>query len=276
MNLFAFMFNSYSIEVINLLPRSILPNPFFSLSSISINPKQMRHFTTTKDRFPEVRNKVLIGIISVYGIVAFVILYMFTSSKTEPDYTLVYTLTIIAPVLAFSTYRTIKRQKKMFETYLLTITDDTVIREQDNTPTITIAKDRIKKIIRTSAGIYCVIGESQLNAIAIPAQIEDRDDLEQLLSGIMPITAKTSGNALQWFYLAIGMLAVAAAFMGLASEDRIVSTLSALVICGVMLWGFVVIHRSKNVDRRMKRTSYIMIIPIMAMVANVILQWMNG
>ena len=206
----------------------------------------MRHFTTTKDRFPEVRNKVLIGIISVYGIVAFVILYMFTSSKTEPDYTWVYTLTIIAPVLAFSTYRTIKRQKKMFETYLLTITDDTVIREQDNTPTITIAKDRIKKIIRTSAGIYCVIGESQLNAIAIPAQIEDRDDLEQLLSGIMPITAKTSGNALQWFYLAIGMLAVAAAFMGLASEDRIVFTLSALVICGVMLWGFVVIHRSKK------------------------------
>jgi hypothetical protein len=156
----------------------------------------------------------------------------------------------------------------MFETYRLTITDDAVIREQDNTPAITIPKNSIKKIIRMSSGAYCVIGASRLNAIAIPAQIEDRDNLGQLLSGIIPITVKTSGTALQWFYTALGLLAVGAAFMGLTSEHKIVFTISAITLCAVMLWGFVVIHRSKNVDRRMKRMSYIMIIPFIAMLAN--------
>ena len=235
----------------------------------------MRHFTTTKDRFHEVRKKVLIAIISVYAIVVFIVLYLVNPSTAEAGYSGVYSLILTAPVLGFTTYRTIKRQKKMFETYRLTISDDAVIREQDNTPTITIPKNSIKKIIRMSSGVYCVIGASRLNAIAIPAQIEDRDNLEQLLSGIMPITAKTSGTALQWFYMAIGLLAVGAAFMGLTSEDKIVFTISAITLCAVMLWGFVVIQRSKNFDRRMKRRSYIMIIPFVAMLTNMIMQWMN-
>src|SRR5687768_15679728 len=159
----------------------------------------MRHFTTIKDRFHEVRKKILIAIISVYGVAVFIVLFIFSSSKTEIDNSWIFTLMLIAPVLAFTTYRNIKRQKKIFETYRLSITDDAVIREQDNTPTITISKNTIKKIIRTTAGMYCVIGESQFNAIVIPAQIEDRDDLHQVLSEIMPITAKKSGTALQWF-----------------------------------------------------------------------------
>lgn len=235
----------------------------------------MHHFTTTKDRFHEVRKKFLIGILSVYGVVVFIALYIVTSSKTGTDYSWVYTLMLIAPVLGFTTYRNLKRQKQMFESYRLTISDDTVIREQAHTPTITIPKNSIRKIIRTAAGMYCIIGESQLNAIAIPAQIEDHDDLERLLSGIMPITAKPSGTGLQWFYLAMGILAVVAAYMGLLNENRIISTISAMAICALFAWGFVIIQRSRNVDRRLKRMSFIMIIPFLAILANAIIQWMD-
>ena len=236
----------------------------------------MRYFTTTKDRFHAVRKKLLILTISIYGIVVFIVLYLVTPSTAEAGFSGVYSLIFITPMIAFTTYRNLKRQKKMFESYRLTISDDAVIREQDNTPTITIPKNSIKKIIRMPSGMYCVIGESRLNAIAIPAQIEDRDNLEQLLSGIMPITVKTSGTALQWFYTALGLVAVGAAFMGLISENKIIFTVSAMALCAVMLWGFAVIQRSKNFDRRMKRMSYIMIIPFIAVLANVILQWMNG
>ena len=164
----------------------------------------------------------------------------------------------------------------MFETYRLTVSDDAVIREQDSTPTITIPANQIKKIIRTSADTYCIIGESQMNAIIIPAQIADRDELERCLSEIMPITVKTSGTGMQWFYMAIGIVAVVAAYRGLVSQDRIISTISALALCGIMAWGFVVIQRSKNMDKRMKRISYVAIIPFLAILANVVLLWMEG
>jgi hypothetical protein len=117
---------------------------------MSINPKQMHHFTTTKDRFHEVRKKVLIAIISVYAIVIFIVLYLVNPSTTEAGFSGVYSLIFITPMIAFTTYRNLKRQQKMFETYRLTITDDAVIREQDNTPAITMPENSIKKIIRMS------------------------------------------------------------------------------------------------------------------------------
>lgn len=79
----------------------------------------------------------------------------------------------------------------MFESFQLTITEDAVIREQLYTPTITIPRNRINEIFRTGAGVICIVGDSKLNAIGVPAQIENRDGLEHALAEIKPIVSKS-------------------------------------------------------------------------------------
>jgi hypothetical protein len=54
------------------------------------------------------------------------------------------------------------------------------------------------------------------------------------------------------------------------------SQLNAIAVCTLLAWGFVVIQLSKNVDRRLKRMSYITIIPFLAILANVVLQWIES
>ena len=237
----------------------------------------MQQFTTKKNGFRALRKKLLISLIISYGL-GVVVMVLFSTTNTpgeQDDNSLLIKLMIVALVFAFSTYSTLKRQKKMFESYRLTITDDSVIREQHNTPTITIPKNTINEITRTAAGMYCIVGESKLNAIVIPAQIEDPDDLERLLAEIKPITMKASGRLLQYFQITMIVLIFAVICMGLLSESRIILTLSGTAMCALLIWGFVIIRHSRNTDRRMKRLSYLTVIPFLAILANVIIQWLE-
>jgi hypothetical protein len=163
----------------------------------------------------------------------------------------------------------------MFESYRLTITDGEIIREQFNTPDIRIPRDGVKEIVRARNGAFAVIGESKINAILIPAQIEDSDKLELLLSEIKPITFK-SATALQKLLLPLTLIGMSMLFWGFSAENIVIFSLCGLGILGMMIWGFIVIQRSKNVDRRFKRLSYIVLLPIFSILSMMIVKWVEA
>jgi len=233
----------------------------------------MHQFITKKDGFREVRNKLIVAMISVYVFLILIGLYLVATSKEEADNSWVFSMILLTLVLGFTTYRNIKKQNRMFESFRLTITEDALIREQFNTPTITIPKDSVREITRTPSGIYRIIGNSKLNAIGIPAQIENRDELDHALSRIRPVITKSNWTPLVFLQLAAILSLLIGGCLGLLSEDRTIMTISGIAICSFLVYGFILIQRSQNFDRRMKRLSYLTIFPLLAIMAMVILQW---
>lgn len=235
----------------------------------------MQQFTTRRNGYREVRNKLLIAIIPVPVIVICLLIYFAVTSGTDADNSWLFTLVLFTPVMCYSTYQTLKRQKRMFESFRLTITEDAFIREQHNTPTITIPKSSIREITRTPGGILCIFGESKLNAIGIPAQIENADDLERALSEIKPVIIKSNWTPQVFLQLGVLLLVMAGSSLGLLSEDRIIVTISGVALCAFLVYGFILIHRSKNIDNRMKRMRYIGIIPVLSILGWMALQWLG-
>jgi hypothetical protein len=235
----------------------------------------MHQFRIRQDGFKAIKKTLLTGF-ALGAIIAMLlpIILSTVTPHTVSDDSSIFTMILMSVLLAFITYTSINRYRKMLESYRLTITEDAVTREQVNTPTITIRKDAVTKIIKASNGGFAVIGGSKLNAIGIPAQIEQHEDVERILSGIRPLTVQTA-QWLQYLQVAAVILVFIPICLGLLSENRIVLSLSGIAMCGLMILGFVIIQRSKNYDRRMKRLSYIMWIPFLAIMANVTLQWLS-
>lgn len=233
----------------------------------------MQHFTTAKDRFREVRKKLLMANLYGYVIGTLLVAVGHIILREEPSDSLISTLIIMIPVSGVSLYYNLKRQKRTYESFRLTITEDAVIREQADTPTITIPRNRINEIFRTGSGIICIVGESKLNAIGVPLQIENREELERKLSEIRPIVTKspwTSTVILQLIGIAV---VIAGCPIGLLTDDRPTITVSGFGLCAFLVVGFILIHRSKHFDRRMKRMSYLTIIPLLGVLSYVIMQW---
>lgn len=77
----------------------------------------------------------------------------------------------------------IRRQRKLWATYELVINEDTIIRKQNNVPTITISKDEIQYIVETVKGIIAIKTVNTNQIIIVPAGIENREELIKALAG---------------------------------------------------------------------------------------------
>ena len=235
----------------------------------------MQEFTVKKGSFREIRRKLIAILVVLYLTIALLLSYAAFSnpSRGERNNSLLYTAVILTAVLSFTGYNSVRRQGQIFESYRLTITEHEITREQLRTPTITIAKASVKEIVKGSNGAFVIRGDSRLNAIIVPAQLERREDLQAILAEIQPIITKTSTPWLAKFLLPIAMLFVVLIFAGFINENKIISGISGLALAGLMLWGFIVIQRSKQFDRRLKRLSYVILIPFLSILAGVVLQW---
>ena len=101
---------------------------------------------------------------------------------------------LILGALGFGLHLGIKRQRAVFENYVLRVEDSGVTREQGNTPTLHLAKEEIREIVKTSAGAFIVKGKSALNMIIVPAQIENPDVVEEQLLRLAHINTKPVGT----------------------------------------------------------------------------------
>lgn len=165
-----------------------------------------------------------------------------------------------------------RRQKKIFESFRLIVDDDALVREQLYTATITIKKQDIRKIIRLSTGQFLVDGGSKLNSIVIPSQIENGDELRRILSEIKPIAEKTANPWTSYLILISALAGMVLMFIGLIAENVVISTFCGIALCAVMLYGFIVIQRSNNIDKRVKRISYFFFFPFISILSVTIMK----
>jgi Ca2+/H+ antiporter len=236
----------------------------------------MQSFRVRPNGFNELRKKTIGVMVCILTIIVLIVVLIFDSSAESADSadTSPYVLTALVVIFGFSVWNAMRRQKKIFESFRLIVDDEALIREQLYTAAITIRKQDIREIIRVSTGQFLIDGGSKLNSIIIPSQIENPDELRRILSEIRPIREKTAKAWTSYLILISGLAGMVLLFIGLVSENIIISTFCGIALSAVMLYGFIVIQRSNNIDKRMKRLSYIFIFPFISILSVTIMKLM--
>jgi hypothetical protein len=177
---------------------------------------------------------------------------------------------LMAIIFVWTDFRVRKSTRHTLSTFRLIVDEDSIIRESGTMPRIAIRKDEVSYIVKGIDGSYVVAGGSTLNAINIPAGIDQPELLDQLLSGIRPMVSKGQLPSMIKYGLpaltVLGIIGMGSVFL----EDALLSVIGMSFTCLFFVVVFAVIQRSKNVERRIKRTSYIMFIPLLSFLAVII------
>jgi hypothetical protein len=219
----------------------------------------MEQFRVKKEGFKEIQKRVLITTLPIMliAIIGGFIISYFTISNTE-IYKNILPFIIpasLAPV-GLGMYIGLKRQKAIYDSYILTINDDCIIREQINTTTIKLPFSEIKKITKSRQGDYSIFGTKSSNLILIPKQIENFEKIEGLLINISNISIIASKSILQKLILPLALLTVCSMIALYLSLNKPLIFLSGLWLTVVLTWSFINIQKSKNIDKRTKSLSY--------------------
>lgn len=216
--------------------------------------------------FSELRKRMIIPIGIIVVFLVFIMVWITPGS--EPG---MWIIVIILPaVLVFSTVRAIKKQEAAFYTFRLTVTPEGITREREGLQSIFIARNEITRIRKTKAGVITITGKSNVNAIVVFAGIERPEELERLLSAMAPIENYQTPWWQKLSMLLIFML-LAAVYVTLASDSIWISGMALLIFVAIMGWSIVAIYISRNVEQRVKRWGWLMILPLFSM----ILQWLS-
>lgn len=219
----------------------------------------MEQFKIKKDGFKEIRNAMLIKSIPISLLAALgglAISYFNTNGQQNNTDVFPYLIPLLVVAFAFGIYRSINRQKEIFDSYQITIDHNGIAREQYNTPTIIISKAEISEIIRNSNGSFSVKGNSSINTIGIPSQIEDYEKLEKLLAEIKEITIKYNEPILQKFRALLSVLTIGLLAAVYISKDKVIVGASGLILLVVLAYSFFKVQRSKNIDSKTKKAMW--------------------
>lgn len=169
--------------------------------------------------------------------------------------------------LGFTMTRMFNKQKKMLQSYRLTITENEIVREQMNMPPLTINFMEVKEIMKTRKGSFIVRGVSRNDLIQIPYWVDDAANLEEQLQNFATVTTATNWLRMQYGVLAIRLLGIALFLITCTVNNKIIISICAILLIGLIIWGLNELRHNKNISIAAKRRSYVIYTLIAFMVA---------
>jgi hypothetical protein len=225
----------------------------------------MDQFRIRPDGFKEIRKELLKKSIPISLIAAFAGLAISYLSSPDDKIALIAlagSVPIALGALAVGAYLGLNRQKKLFESYVLTFNATHITREQHNTPTVSIAYQDIREISKGKNGSISIKGKESVDVIGIPSQIEDFDKVETLLGNLKVFSLKSTEPLLQKYstLVTVGVIALMAAVY--LSTDKVVVGLCGTLLLAGVAYSIFEVQRSKSIDTKTKRQMWVLLLAV--------------
>ncbi|HAP00450.1 MAG TPA: hypothetical protein DCQ93_00865 [Bacteroidetes bacterium] len=218
------------------------------LSNQNAGPLADGYYRNKQDGYKKVSRKIFLrSTPRIFLIMSFVVLTSLYSNSFDLD-AFVTTLPLVLILFSIVIVLAIRNQKKVFESYLLYISPDSIIREQLNTPTAEILHKDVQEIIKDKSGIILIKGKSVYDRIIISDQIDNSEILEESLQKIKPIVSKKWVSGFVWLQLLFNVISFLALGVFYKSEEKIFVLISATVLAGISIWTIISYQRSKNIS----------------------------
>lgn len=239
----------------------------------------MKQFRIKENGFNEIRKQILVRMIPLVVISAsfgLVIVEYNSASSGRPD---INVFPIVIPIIlgafSYGIYKAVKRQKLLYETYVVKFDDDCLIREQANTPTIKILYKDIKKITKPNLGGIVIVGNNSSNVIFVPAQIDDMPGFEDALLANCTTQISLSKPLIQKLIIPLVLAILALMAVTYISTNKVLVSISGTILTAIMIVSFIKIQTNKNIDRKTRRSSYWVIVVMLSIIGVVISKLMN-
>jgi hypothetical protein len=230
----------------------------------------MQQFTNRPEGFGELKKALLLKTIPTSLLAGGVgIAISNANTNTSPDDSSAYLgiIPIMLGALAFGLYRGVIIQKKIFNSYTLTFDNESVTREQYNTPTISIPYREVTGIIKNSNNSFTIKGNSAVNVIGIPSQINDYTKLEVLLAEIRLVSVKTTEPFIQKFSPLLSILTLGLMATVYLAKNKVAVGVSGAALLALLGYSFFEVRRSRNIDGKTKKGMWWLLLVIASILA---------
>ena len=224
----------------------------------------MYEFGMRPDGFKEIRKQGIIRTGSLFLVIIAIVAILPAVMSDAPNRfdTLPILIPLLLGVMVFSISLSMKRLKPVVESFRLKIDHEKIVRGRLHTPDLIILFTDITRIIKNYDGSFTIQGQSKLNPIAVPAQIEHPDQLEKILNEIQSVEVKTSKTTLQLLAIPISLSGVFLYSVRYITTNETALLTSDILLFLILAVSLVFMQLNKNIDTRTKRLGWFVLLPL--------------
>ena len=217
----------------------------------------MKQYKISQERIEEIKGQVWIRslIIIVLGFAIELLSKYFNHGSLS-----IHSVLALVVTLLIGHYWHFKRQNVMLKSFLLTVTDNSLIRELKDTPALEIAFKDINQIIRKNDNSFVIKGRTPQDVIIIPSYIENYASLEKSIYSIGPITNTTYNQVPIMLGLVILGIISGFVFTSKSVTNKVLIATSGFTITFLLILFFIKVQKNKNFDKRTRRSRYLAIL----------------
>lgn len=228
-------------------------------------------FQIRENGFAEIKKGLIIKTIPIAILAAgtgLVISHINSNGKTTDVNVLLFLIPLVVGALAFGLFKGINRQKELFESYKLIVNEYEIVREQNNTQTISIPRNEIKSIIKNPKGILTIVGSSSTDVIGVPSQINNSEKLEQVLSEIKPITYSDKKPLIEKYKGVLILIVLGLMATVFISTNILLVGITGLILILFLGYSFYEVRRNKNINKRTKNSMWWLLLVLFSVIGN--------
>jgi hypothetical protein len=228
--------------------------------------------------FKEIKKRMIGRLLVMIFIVAplGISIALFNTDKEKQQYNYIsipIIIVLLIIVFFYTIRRSVKKQKKLMDSYTLVLSENMITRYQLNTPTISLYHNELKEISKTSKGIFVIKGRHTEDVIFVPAQIENHADLEERLNNILPIATYKPKTIFEEYSIPTSLLTVGLMFGVYTAKDKFLALACCIPLAAFLAWSFYKIRVNKNIDNRVRRISWWMLLVMFSIIYATILKF---
>ena len=232
-------------------------------------------FQIKENGFAEIKKALIIKTIPVAILAAgtgLTISHINSNGQTTDVNVLLFLIPLVVGALAFGLFKGINRQRELFESYKLIVNEYEIVREQNNTQTISIPRNEIKSIIKNPKGILTIVGNSYTDVIGVPSQINNSEKLEQVLSEIKPITYSNKKPLFEKYKGVLILIVLGLMATVFISTNKLLVGITGSILILFLGYSFYEVRRNKNIDKKTKNSMWWLLLVLFSVIGNMYLK----
>jgi tetratricopeptide (TPR) repeat protein len=228
-----------------------------------------RTFQLSEEYFKRLRKLTLTYTVPVLVIGIAAVVY-FENSQDSGSPTLRLPALLSTFVIAgISLYITLRRQKKLWRTFRVTVDEDSVSRTQEAHTPVTIRATEIERIKESPGRGLTVLAQKRGTPLLIPDTLSDYDECRSLLSRWAPIeTVRGPLNRALLLVIAFAIVGIFVVFDRTKDPSLVVPF--GVAVAALLIFSHVKLQRNPDIDRRTKRWSWIGLLLVLQVVVRVV------
>ncbi|MBI1182986.1 hypothetical protein GC194_01850 [bacterium] len=233
----------------------------------------MNTYKLIPDAFLAISKKIKINSISInfIALLGAAALLFFKSESDETTLTVLPLALIPGSIIFwFRLPKIINQQKEKWMSYELHINEDTITRKQRGLPDVNIMKSELHSIETSPNGNLLLKTARKNHFIIIPAGIANRQEMMADLKNFTDLEPSLKKNNPFIIAVAVAVVVVILLTLLFTSSSLTMSLTLSLLITGILIWSFIKIQLSNEIDKKTKKKAYIVFMLIVAIFFKVI------